>query len=116
MRRHTSLLVLLLVVAACGGVVAGCGDDAVDPTPSPKDGGTSDGPGPGTDSGPGTDGGGGDAKADAADAGLLFTEYVKDLILNHTADNNAPDDPEAKTFNPDPEDPNAFAVPANFFQ
>jgi hypothetical protein len=114
MRRNTSLLVLLLAVATSGGVIAGCSDDdPVNAAPKADAGGTTDGPGPGFDAGPGADSGsGGDAQVDT-DAGLLFTDYVKDLIVNHTADNTVPDDPEAKTFNPDPEDPTAF--PASFF-
>lgn len=118
MRRNTSLFVFLLALSACGlGAMAGCGDDEKPATPAEgNDGGsTTDGPGPGTDGGnPGNDGGGGDASnTDAADAGLLFTDYVKDLIQNHTADNTTPDDPYAHTFLPDPEDPSAF--PASFF-
>lgn len=112
------LLFLLGIVAACGGAIAGCGDDDVESMPpTGTDSGTAtDGPGPGTDTGIGFDSGLIDARTDAADAGLLFTEYTKDLILNHTADNTTPDNVEAKTFLADPEDPSAFSLPANFFQ
>lgn len=93
------LLALSLGVGACN-----CGTDP-DPDPIPgTDGGQGDG-GSNGDGGTDTDGGGG--------GNLEFTDFVRDLIENHTADDTLPVTTEDKTF-VDSEDPDAFE-PA-FFQ
>ena len=102
--KRTIVLVVTASLAIFGGALVGCGDDDVAATPVP-----------GADSGGGGDDGGTKPDGVAPDTGppdaggLLFTDYVKDLVQNHTADNTAPDDVMSKTFLPDPEDPNAFA-------
>ncbi|MBK6696791.1 MAG: hypothetical protein IPG50_32060 [Myxococcales bacterium] len=109
--RSSVLALYIALAAACA--TAGC-DDEVEPTKST----------PSTDAGsdstvtPPGDAGGGDVQQPNTDGGdggtgpIEFTDYVKDLILNKTADNSTPDDPETKTFK-DSEDPNAF--PGTFF-
>lgn len=67
-----------------------------------KDGGHSQ-----SDGGAGSDGG-------TQDGGTgQLTDFARDLILNHTADNTPAATTEDKTFAADTEDPNAF--PASFF-